>query len=68
MKNILILLFFGCAMLVSNLFTTVPKSSQVLAVMNKAIVNKEMEKRALLRELNALVYKNTNSIDSLKMK
>jgi hypothetical protein len=68
MKNILILVFFGCAVFVSNIFTDTPKASSVSIVLNKTILNKELEKRTLLRELNALVYKNTNSIDSLKIK
>ena len=66
MKNTLIVAFFGCAIMVSNFFTTKAAVSPIIVILNKKIIDKEIEKRLLMKELNYMTHKNKNTIDSLK--
>lgn len=66
MKNLLMLLFFGAVVIISGIFTKKTETSSVRLIVNSAIVQKEFEKKLLMKDLNDLVIKNTKSIDSIK--
>jgi hypothetical protein len=69
MKNTVIILFFGCMVFVANLFTTDNKiiaKIDSLPVQSQQLILKENQRRVLINELDILIKKNSDTIDSLK--
>lgn len=66
MKNTLIVLFFGAAVFVSGIFTAKPGVKSVGSIVSEKVFSKETEKQELMSEVNKLILKNAETIDSLK--
>lgn len=69
MKNLVIVVFFGFIVFVANLFRTENKmvtQTQAKPVNSQQLVIKENQRRVLINELQILVSKNSDTIDSLK--
>lgn len=69
MKNIIIVLFFGGVIYVSNIFITDKKVIAKIEknpVQSQELILRENQRRVLMHELNILVKKNSDTIDSLK--
>ena len=71
MKNIVIIVFFGCIVFIANLFITEQKIIAKIdsqPVQSQELIRKENQRRVLINELDILVKKNSDTIDSLKNK
>jgi hypothetical protein len=71
MKNIVIIVFFGCVVFVANLFITERKiiaEIEFRPVQSQHLILRENQRRVLMNELDILVKKNSDTIDSLKNK
>jgi len=69
MKNSVIILFFACIVFVANLFITEKKVVAKIdsqPVQSQELIRKENQRRVLMHELDILVKKNSDTIDSLK--
>lgn len=69
MKNIVIIAFFGCVVFVANLFireTKMIAKIEVRPVQSQQLILRENQRRVLVNELEILVKKNSDTIDSLK--
>jgi hypothetical protein len=71
MKNIVIIVCFGCIVFIANLFITEQKIIAKIdsqPVQSQELIRKENQRRVLINELDILVKKNSDTIDSLKKK
>ena len=69
MKNSVIIIFFCGVVFVANLFITEKKVVAKIdsqPVQSQELIRKENQRRVLMHELNILVKKNSDTIDSLK--
>lgn len=69
MKNSLIVLFFCGVAFTANLFISENKfiaKIELNPVQSQELIQKENERRVLMHELNILINKNSDTIDSLQ--
>lgn len=65
MKNALIAVFFGAAILVSGIFTEKVRVLNTVQPINHDIIKKEAEKAILMAQISEIVSGNTIAIDSI---